>query len=209
MSTILNNADEASALADKLGVSYSYFIPFTKNLDMPYEYNVVIPVYKNAKVDIVCARPTYLYPSECKIIDTFTMDSSDVIIFATRTTASFKATISCGGISSDHLWGQDWFPEELINEGTSDISGYADIIGRDNAANIVIEQNRNDKINPDDITDSWGNISSKDIDDYVASQKTITFDLSGMTNTYNNTGETFDPVKEMERYIERKSNENR
>lgn len=39
---------------------------------------------------------------------------------------------------------------------------------------------------------------------YTASAKTITYDLSGMTNTYNNTGEAFDAVKELGMYLNRK-----
>ncbi len=51
------------------------------------------------------------------------------------------------------------------------------------------------------VKDNW---EKEAIMKYTSSAKTITYDLSGMTNTYNNTGEAFDAVKELGRYLNRK-----
>lgn len=51
------------------------------------------------------------------------------------------------------------------------------------------------------VKDNW---EKEAIMKYTASAKTITYDLSGMTNTYNNTGEAFDAVKELGMYLNRK-----
>lgn len=51
------------------------------------------------------------------------------------------------------------------------------------------------------VKDNW---EKEAIMKYTSSVKTITYDLSGMTNTYNNTGEAFDAVKELGRYLNRK-----
>ena len=51
------------------------------------------------------------------------------------------------------------------------------------------------------VKDNW---EKEAIMKYTSSAKTITYDLSGMTNTYINTGEAFDAVKELGRYLNRK-----
>ncbi|MDO4301542.1 MAG: hypothetical protein Q4D26_09165 [Clostridia bacterium] len=119
-STQIDDYGEAHSLAYKLvgdnleGVK-PYTIPFTRNLEEPLTNEIVVPVYKDISVDIICARPAYLYPSCEKLIDSFSLDSSkgaEIIMFYTKATASFKATITSGGLTDDHLWGQDWFSEE-------------------------------------------------------------------------------------------------
>lgn len=45
------------------------------------------------------------------------------------------------------------------------------------------------------------NLEKKAILDYTTSAKTVTYDLSGATNIYHNTGEAFDAVKELANYL--------
>lgn len=45
------------------------------------------------------------------------------------------------------------------------------------------------------------NLEKKAILDYTSSTKTVTYDLSGATNIYHNTGEAFDAVKELANYL--------
>lgn len=52
------------------------------------------------------------------------------------------------------------------------------------------------------IKDNW---EKKLIKEYTSKATTITYDLSGMQNTYNNTGQNFNPVKEVERYLKKKA----
>lgn len=52
------------------------------------------------------------------------------------------------------------------------------------------------------VKDNW---EKKLIKEYTSKATTITYDLSGMQNTYNNTGQNFDPVKEVERYLRKKA----
>ena len=52
------------------------------------------------------------------------------------------------------------------------------------------------------VKDNW---EKEAILKYTSSAKTITYDLSGMQNTYNNTGQNFNPVKEVERYLKKKA----
>ncbi len=52
------------------------------------------------------------------------------------------------------------------------------------------------------VKDNW---EEKLIKEYTSKATTITYDLSGMQNTYNNTGQNFDPVKEVERYLKKKA----
>lgn len=52
------------------------------------------------------------------------------------------------------------------------------------------------------VKDNW---EKKMIREYTSKATTITYDLSGMQNTYNNAGQNFDPVKEVERYLKKKA----
>lgn len=52
------------------------------------------------------------------------------------------------------------------------------------------------------VKDNW---EKKMIKEYTSKATTITYDLSGMQNTYNNAGPNFDPVKEIERYLKKKA----
>ena len=52
------------------------------------------------------------------------------------------------------------------------------------------------------VKDNW---EKKLIKAYTSKATTITYDLSGMQNTYNNAGQSFDPVKEVERYLKKKA----
>lgn len=206
MSAMFDDYETAHETANKLGVSYSYTIPFTKNLDRPYKYDIVVPVYKNATVNVICARPAYLYPSECKTINSFTLTDRDVIVFATRTTASFKANISCGGISADHLWGQDWYAEEFEEEQNSSYN-YNDVLVKERIQDLILGENATDYITPDDITDSWEGIDAEDIQRYSESGNVITFDIPEVSN-YGSTY-SFDAVGEMQRYLEEQSQKNK
>ena len=48
------------------------------------------------------------------------------------------------------------------------------------------------------------NLERKAIAEYTANTKVQTVDLSGMTNTYYNTNDAFDMVKELGRYLNQK-----
>ena len=52
------------------------------------------------------------------------------------------------------------------------------------------------------VKDNW---EKKLLKEYTSKATTITYDLSGMQNTYNNTGQNFNPVKEVERYLKKKA----
>lgn len=49
------------------------------------------------------------------------------------------------------------------------------------------------------------NLEREAIMNYTSKAKTITYDLSGMQNTYNNAGQNLNPVKEVERYLKKKA----
>ena len=52
------------------------------------------------------------------------------------------------------------------------------------------------------VKDNW---EKKLLKEYTSKATTITYDLSGMQNTYNNAGQNFNPVKEVERYLKKKA----
>lgn len=52
------------------------------------------------------------------------------------------------------------------------------------------------------VKDNW---EKKLLKEYTSKANVITYDLSGMQNTYNNPGQNFDPVKEVERYLKKKA----
>lgn len=120
LSTQIDDYGKAHSLAyklvgDNLDGVHAYKIPFTRHLEKTLTNEIVIPVYKDVNVDVICARPHYLYPSGEKIINSFSLNKekgTEVIMFYTRATASFKARITSGGITANHLWGQDWYSEE-------------------------------------------------------------------------------------------------
>lgn len=49
------------------------------------------------------------------------------------------------------------------------------------------------------------NLEREAIAKYTSQAKTVTYDLSGMQNTYNNARQNFNPVKEVERYLKKKA----
>lgn len=50
-----------------------------------------------------------------------------------------------------------------------------------------------------------GKDNCKNLKKHASKATTITYDLSGMQNIYNNTSQNFDPVKEVERYLRKKA----
>ncbi len=116
--TIVEDEEDAKEIADELGDVVEYSIPFTTEYDEPLVKEVLVPVYKNSQVDILCARPVSLYASGEKNIKSIDLGDNDVLVFDTRANSSFKAVIACGDLTAQHLWGDSWIPEEELGTST-------------------------------------------------------------------------------------------
>ena len=104
-------------------------------------------------------------------------------------------------------------PSKYFDEMENFLNGYMDMYsGLDGLADGTDETAKNTKEIAkntqktselmDLVKDNW---EKKLIKAYTLKATTITYDLSGMQNTYNNTGQNFDPVKEVERYLRKKA----
>lgn len=118
------------------------------------------------------------------------------------------------GISTDindYLPGDFDFSNYMgtINYDLSNYAGttnYSDMLNIANeTANNTREIARNTEKTSDLIEMVKDNWEKKLIKEYTSKATTITYDLSGMQNTYNNTGQNFNPVKEVERYLKKKA----
>ena len=104
-------------------------------------------------------------------------------------------------------------PSKYFDEMENFLNGYMDMYsGLDGLADGTDETAKNTKEIAkntqktselmDLVKDNW---EKKLIKAYTSKATTITYDLSGMQNTYNNAGQNFDPVKEVERYLRKKA----
>lgn len=100
----------------------------------------------------------------------------------------------------------DYLPEDYDFSNYIGITDYSDMmnIANETASNTK-EIARNTGKTSDLIEMVKDNWEKKLIKEYTSKATTITYDLSGMQNTYNNTGQNFNPVKEVERYLKKKA----
>ncbi len=129
---------------------------------------------------------------------------------------AFKEGAAWGDGVSDKISGFFNFSTENENDPSKYFDEMEEFLdkytGLDGLANDTDETAKNTKKIADN-TDKTNNLIDlvKDnlereaIMNYTSKAKTITYDLSGMQNTYNNTGQNYNPVKEVERYLKKKA----
>lgn len=123
--TEISNYDDAVKIADILGTKSEYKIPFTKDVEGPWYYDVIIPVYKNTVAELICARPVNLYPAGFKVVKRWQLnDNNDILLLNSKPTASFMLKFRSENITGELSWGQDWFPEEVETLSTSEMIAF-------------------------------------------------------------------------------------
>lgn len=114
MTSTVYDRGEAEDIAGEFGSREYYKVPmgYRNGLDF---YQIIIPVYKDTEIDILCARPTELYDGGYKVIKEWDMSDNDVIILRTNLTPSYMVRVSNGDNDGFVKWDSTWYPEEENN----------------------------------------------------------------------------------------------
>lgn len=110
-STVYDRGD-ANEIADEFGVEIYYKIPM-KYRDGDDFYQVIVPVYDDTKLEILCARPLNLYDKGYKVTESWDLPhDGNVVILRTNLTPSYMVRLSSGDSTGYIRWSDDWYPEE-------------------------------------------------------------------------------------------------
>lgn len=113
--TMVYDYDTAKHIYDRLGGDIYYDVPITLTKENDF-YDIVVIVYKGTNVNLLCSRPTELYSSGYKVLGSWNSKNTDLIMFKTDYTSSFRCNIELlGTIEGWHIWGNGFYPEEEAN----------------------------------------------------------------------------------------------
>lgn len=119
MATTVYDRGDAEDIADEFGNKIYYKVPMEYREGIDF-YQVIVPVYNNTDIEILCARPLNLYEEGYKVIKNCNMeDDGDVIILRTNLTPSYMARITSNDNVGYLRWDDEWYPEEA-NEKWND-----------------------------------------------------------------------------------------
>lgn len=114
MTSTVYDRGEAEDIAGEFGSREYYKVPMRYRNGLDF-YQIIIPVYKDTEIDILCARPTELYDGGYKVIKEWDMSDNDVIILRTNLTPSYMVRVSNGDNDGFVKWDSTWYPEEENN----------------------------------------------------------------------------------------------
>lgn len=112
LATTVYDRGVAEEIADDYGNKLYYKVPmeFRKGNDF---YQVIVPVYENTEIEVLCARPLNLYEDGYKVIKDWDLNADgDVLILRTNLTPSYAVRITNGNDVGYIKWSDKWYPEE-------------------------------------------------------------------------------------------------
>ena len=111
MTSTVYDRGEAEDIAKEFGSRGYYKVPMEYRDGSDF-YQIIIPVYKDTEIDVLCARPKELYEGGYKVIKEWDMIDDDVVILRTNLTPSYMVRVSNGDNDGFIKWDSDWYPEE-------------------------------------------------------------------------------------------------
>lgn len=115
VSTVYDRGD-AEDIAKEFGNKDYYKVPMEYRVGSDF-YQVIVPVYENTCVDVLCARPLDLYDDGYKVIKNWDMaEDVDAIVLRTNLTPSYMVRITVADKEGFVRWDNDWYPEEAVDE---------------------------------------------------------------------------------------------
>lgn len=109
--TIYDRGD-AETIADSFGDKLYYKVPMEHRKGADF-YQVIVPVYENTELEMLCARPKSLYKDGCKVIEDWNLTTDgQVLILRTNLTPSYMVRLTSGDKTAYIRWSSEWYPEE-------------------------------------------------------------------------------------------------
>lgn len=121
MATTVYDRGYAEDIAGEFGNKIYYKVPMEYREGIDF-YQVIVPVYNNTDIEILCARPINLYEDGYKVIKNWNMDDVDVIILRANLTPSFMARITNNDNVGYLRWDDEWYPEEANEKWNDDMN---------------------------------------------------------------------------------------
>ncbi len=113
--TVYDRGD-AETIADSFGDKLYYKVPMEHRKGADF-YQVVVPMYEDTELEMLCARPKSLYKDGYKVIEDWDLTKDgQVLILRTNLTSSYMVRLTSGDETAYIRWGSDWYPEEDIKK---------------------------------------------------------------------------------------------
>lgn len=103
---------EAEDIAEELGERLYYKVPMEYREGKDF-YQVIVPVYEDTYIDVLCARPLNLYEDGYKAVQAWNMpNEGDIIVLRTNLTPSYMVRLTVDDNEGFLRWDEHWYPEE-------------------------------------------------------------------------------------------------